>query len=413
MTARRSARTLVTMVERTSAKSGEPAGDVRRAGQASPWVIDALLGTAVTLAIALIIATGQGGQRPPDVVAYLFAVGLGGLVLLRRTRPRSMLVLSVLGVFAYYTLDYPPIGVAVPVGAALFSTAEAGLMGWSVGAGIVVFTVSMYFRIRDGEEAVGFLVGYESVSNIALFAAAIALGYSFRTRRIRTAQQAEIARLTASRLAREADLRMQSERERISRELHDTVGHTMSVISLQAGVGAEAVGHDDRAVSESLDRIRTASTQTLRELRSMVRILRSAADRDETRGVLSLSAVQELADTARGAGIEITTAITATPDELSPPVDAAAYRVIQESITNVVRHAGATHAHVKADIRDGRLHVSVTDNGRGSTATETTGGYGMTGMTERVRLLGGSLTTRSSAGAGFAVEATMPARLEP
>jgi signal transduction histidine kinase len=205
---------------------------------------------------------------------------------------------------------------------------------------------------------------------------------------------------------------MQSERERISRELHDTIGHSMSVISLQAGVGAEALGQDDRVVSDALDRIRTASTRSLQELRSMVRILRSASDRDETRSIRSLSAVQELADAARGAGVEVTTEITAIPSELSAPVDAAAYRVIQESITNIVRHAGATHAQVKVGLHDGRLHISVTDNGRGSEADDdATEGHGMAGMNERVRLLGGSLTTRSFAGAGFAVEATIPARL--
>lgn len=400
------------MAERSSAPLRGPVGDGRRPGHVAPWVIDALLGTAVALALALIIATGSGGARPPDVIAYLFAAGFGALMLLRRRMPRTVLVLSVLGMFAYYTLDYPPIGVAVPVLAALFSAAEAGLMLWSTGAAVVVFAVSMFYRVHDGGEAIGFLLGYESVSNSALFAAAIALGYSVRARRLRAAQQAEIARLTEAQLVREAELRMQSERERISRELHDTIGHTMSVISLQAGVGAEAVGQDDRAVSDALDRIRSASTRSLRELRSMVRILRSASDRDETRSIQSLSAVQELADAARGAGVEVTTDITASPSDLSAPVDAAAYRVIQESITNVVRHAGATHAKVKVGVRDGRLHISVTDNGRGlATDDGAKGGYGMAGMSERVRLLGGSLTTRSFAGVGFAVEATIPARL--
>jgi signal transduction histidine kinase len=405
--------TLVTVEEGDSAKAAGMVGALRRRGRAAPWVLDALLGMAVTLAIALIMATAQGGERSPDVVAYLFALGFGAVLLLRRTMPRSMLVLSVLGIFAYYTLDYPPIGVAVPVLGALFSTAEAGLMGWSVVSGTVVFVVSMYFRIRDDEEAIGFLVGYESVSNVALFAAAITLGYSFRARRIRSAQQLEIARLTTSQFAREADLRMQSERERISRELHDTVGHTMSVISLQAGVAGEAVGHDDRAVSDALDRIRTASTQTLRDLRVTVRILRSVDVADDTRRVLSLSGAQELVETAQGAGLRITTDITAKPDELSAPVDAAAYRVIQESITNVVRHSGASSAHVTADIRDGRLHVIITDNGRGSVTGETTGGHGMAGMSERVRLLGGSLSAHSVPEAGFAVEAVLPARIVP
>lgn len=399
------------MVERAPV-APDHAGDGRRSGHVPAWVIDASLGAAVALALALIIATNEGGSRPPDVLAYLFAIGFGAVMLLRRRMPRTVLVLSVLAVFAYYTLDYPQIGVAVPVLAALFSAAEAGLTTWSVGAATGVFAVSMFYRVYDGGEAVGFLLGYESVSNIALFAAAIALGFGVRARRIRTAQQAEIVRLTESQLAREAELRMQTERERLSRELHDTVGHTMSVISLQASVGAEAVGRDDRAVGDALDRIRSASTRSLRELRSMVRLLRSPADPDETRGILSLSSVPELVDAAQGAGVEVSTDITASPSELSAPVDAAAYRVIQESITNVVRHAGATRAQVTVGISDGRLHVRVSDNGRGSApGRSANGGYGVAGMSDRVRLLGGSLTTRSAAGAGFTVEATIPASL--
>ncbi|KAA9393251.1 sensor histidine kinase [Kocuria coralli] len=370
--------------------------------------MDALLGAAVTLALALIIATS--GSRPADALAYLFAVGFGLLILLRRRMPRTVLVLSVLGMFAYYTLDYPPIGVAVPVVAALFSASEAGLMMWSVGAALVVFAVSMFFRVLDGGEAIGFLVGYESVSNIALFAAAIALGYGIRARRLRTAQQAEIVRLTEAQLAREAELRVQAERERISRELHDTVGHTMSVISLQAGVAAEAIGPGDGTANEALDRIRTASKQSLSDLRSMVRILRSDSDQDKTRRIQSLSALPQLVDAARGAGIEVSTDITVMPSDLSAPVDTAAYRVIQESITNVIRHSRSTRAHVRADLHDGHLWLSISDNGRGRGQDDQRTGYGIAGMTERVRLLGGSLTTHSLPD-GFTVEATIPARL--
>lgn len=379
-----------------------------------PWVVDALLAAGVTAVLATIIGLSQVSTGAfPSVLAYVFAAGFGAVLLLRRSMPIPVLLLSVLGTFGYYILDLPPIGVALPVVAALFSAAEVGLTRWAVGAGAVVFVVSLYFRVRDDAPPLGYLLGYDAVSNIALIAAGIALGYSLRARRIRAAQQAEIARLTEAQIAREAESRMQGERERISRELHDTLGHTMSVISLQAGVGAEAVGHDDRTVSDALDRIRTASTRSLQELRSMVRILRSTSDRDETRSILSLSAVQELVDAARGAGVEVTTDITAASSDLSAPVDAAAYRVIQESITNIIRHAGATRAQVQVGIRDARLHISVTDNGRGSaTDSGAKGGYGMAGMSERVRLLGGSLTTRSLPGAGFAVEATIPARLQ-
>jgi signal transduction histidine kinase len=373
-----------------------------------PVVVDALLGTAVALAIALIIAAAQGGHRPPDLVAYLFAGGFGALMLLRRRTPRTVLVLTTLGLFAYYTFEYPPIGVALPVVTALFSAADAGRMLWAVGTGAVVLVVSFYFRVQEGA-ALGVLIGYEAVSNIALIAAATALGYSLRTRRIRAAQQAEITRLTATQLEREAEWRIQRERERISRDLHDTVGHTMSVISLQAGVAAEAVDAGNTIAAQAIERIRAASAQTLRDLRSMVRILRTPGGEDGGPEVLSLMSVPDLVRTARGVGLDATERIDVAVDELSPQVDAAAYRIVQEALTNVVKHARARRVEVTAQVRDDVLHVRVVDDGQG--AGEHGDGHGLAGMAERVRLLGGTLRTRSRP--GFTVEAEMPARLAP
>lgn len=384
---------------------------MHRAGTVAPWILDALMGVAVTLALALLIATGSGGTKAPDVVAYSFAIGVGALMLLRRDMPEMVLVLSALGVFAYYALGYPPIGVAVPLLVALFSAAEAGRLLWSVGVAVVVFVVSMSYRFYDGDEPIGSLLGYESVSNVALFTAAIALGYSARNHRLRTAQQAEIARLTRAQFAREAELRMQMERERISRELHDTIGHTMSVISLHAGVGTEAVGRDDRAVDQAFDRIRSASTRSLQELRMMVRILRAASGSELPRSLPSLSSVQELVNAAEDAGLEVDSDVSVTASELSAPVDAAAYRVIQESITNVIRHANATHVQVKVGVTDGLLRICVADDGKSAAGSVVESGAGMAGMNERVRLLGGTLTTRSAPGGGFSVIATIPARL--
>jgi signal transduction histidine kinase len=387
-------------------------GAAVRAGPVSPWVIDALLGTAVALAIALIISADQGSDRSPDVVAYLFALGFGVLMLLRRIAPHAVLVITVLGLFAYYAMGYPSIGVAVPVVAALFAAADVGMTLWPVCAGAVVFGVSTFVRIREGEP-LAYLLGYEAVSNLALIAAAIALGFSFHARRLRAAQQAEITRLMTLQLAREGELRMQRERERISRDLHDTVGHTMAVISLHAGVAADAIGAGNAAASEAVERIRAASSQTLRDLGSTVRILRSTARPEKTTGVLSLAAVPDLVETAEGAGVEVTTDITVAPSELSPQVDAAAYRVVQEAVTNVVKHARASRARIAACIVDGMLLLKVTDDGRGAGATDSPGGHGLAGMTERVHILGGTLTTRTSENAGFTVEARLPARLEP
>lgn len=379
-------------------------------GRAAPWLIDVLLGTAIALAIALIIATEQGGQRPPDVLAYLFAAGFGALMLLRRAFPRTTLVVTVIGLFGYYTMDYPPIGVAIPVVAALYSAAEAGLMAWCVGAGCVVFGVSTFFRMREGEP-LAYLLGYELVSNVALMAAAVALGDGVRNRRARRAEQEEIDRLTAEHLTREADRRIQGERENIARDLHDLVGHQMSVISLQSNVAAEAIGRDPGAASDAVDRIRAASGQTIQDLRATVRVLRSPPQQDAGRGVVSLADVETVFRSARAAGVRVTSEIEVAPSELSAAIDAAAYRIVQESLTNVIRHAGASHARVQAVLREGTLRVSVTDDGRGRTTTEDRSGHGLAGMTERVRLLGGTLATRSEYGKGFAIEAELPARL--
>jgi len=381
--------------------------DARTDDRVPPLVVDALLGTAVALAIALIVAADQGGDRPPDALAYLFALGFGALVPWQRRAPRAVLALTVLAMFAYYTFEYPPIGVVLPVAAALFSAADAGRAGWAVGAGAVALGASIVFRLREGTP-VGLLLGYEAVSNLALIAAATALGHSVRSRRIQAAQQAEIARLTARAAAQEAEQRMRRERERISRDLHDTVGHTMAVISLQAGVAAEAIGPGHPVAAEAVERIRSAAGRTLREVRAMVRVLRAATGPEPSAAepsVLSLVALPDLVGPVREAGIEVAALVEVDPAALPAPVDAAAYRVLQEALTNVVRHSGARRARVRVRLRDGELLLTVVDDGRGATGEPGTG-HGLTGMRERVRLLGGVLRTRS--GPGFAVHARIP-----
>jgi signal transduction histidine kinase len=354
----------------------------------------------VALAIALIIAMDQGGRQPPDLWAYCFAGGFGALMLLRRRVPRVMLAATVLGMFAYYTMGYPPIGVAVPVVAALFATADAGLVWWAGGAAVLVFGISMGFRLHDGE-SLAYLAGYEGVSNAALMATAIALGSSIHSRRVRSAQQAEIARLTAEQAAH-------GERERLSRDLHDTVGHAMSVISLQAGVASEAIGHDDPAARSAVGRIQAMSAQTLGDVRAMVRLLPTTGSADG-RQVLSLAGIPDLAEAARSTGLSVECDVRVEPGQVSPQVDVAAYRIVQESLTNVIRHSGATQVRVTAFLRDGTLHLTITDNGSGAPAAEQGQGSGLTGMRERVRALGGTFTA-GPGDPGFSVSARIPAR---
>ncbi|MBF6178943.1 sensor histidine kinase [Nocardia otitidiscaviarum] len=378
-----------------------------RRSDVPPWLLNALSGIAVATVIALIIALGQGGRQ--SQVAYLFAVVFGGLILLRHRLPVVMVVATVLTTFAYHALGYPPIGVAVPLVAPLYAAAEGGRTRLAVGAGALVFTTALAVRVGQGEST-AYLAGYEGVSNAALIAAAIALGATVRSRRTQAKQQAEITRLTAEQSHRRAEWRLQDERVRLSRDLHDTVGHAMSVIALQAGVAAEAIGRDETISRTAIGHVRDIADRSLDDVRAMVRLLRADADRatsSDLRGVVSMAAVPDLAATARGTGLRTTCRLDAAPDQLPPLVDAAAYRVVQEALTNIVRHAKATEVTVTSELCGGLLRIAISDNGRAD-GTGLEHGHGLDGMRERVRLLGGSLTAGPRAEGGFLVDARIP-----
>jgi hypothetical protein len=174
---------------------------------------------------AVVIAAdleGTGGGAP---LAYLFALGFGVLVLARRRAPRVVLVLTVLGIFGVLRLQFPPIGIALPAVAALYSAAEVGRTWWAVGGGLVLVTVAAYGRVEEGLPT-AYLFSHELLTNLALVATAIALGVSVRLRAEARFHQDRLGEVMAAEQAREAEHRLQVERMRIARDLHDAVGHT-------------------------------------------------------------------------------------------------------------------------------------------------------------------------------------------
>lgn len=370
---------------------------------ARPWRVDVVLAGGVTLSLALIMAIDE--MTAP--LAYCFAVVLGGVMLLRRSLPRLVLVVTLVLLFSYYILGFPPIGIAVPVVAALFSASERDHTWWAVGATVFTLTLSTAYRIWEGDESASYVLGYEMVMNVAMMAGAIALGYGVRSRRAQREQQLEIIRLNSLEQERAADRRIQNERVEVARDLHDLVGHTMSVVSLHTDVARESVGHDDQVVAEALGRIRTATSDTLSELRATVKLLRSPRTVIAEAGVVSLSGVETLVTSARAAGPTVDYQPLPSAVRLPAAVDATAYRIIQESLTNVLRHARADRVWVCVAAEAGRLVVSIRDDGQGRPAAADAG-HGIAGMTERARLLGGDLTAGPHPGGGFAVRALLP-----
>lgn len=378
---------------------------------------DAVLAVAMTLAIAVVIAADFDGPGTAGPVAYAFAAGFGVLVAIRRRAPRTMLVLTVLGVFAYYALGLPVIGTALPAVAALYSAAELGLTAWAVASGTVLVVVSAYFRVEEGQPLT-YLYGYELVTNVALVAASIALGVAVRLRQAAREQAERVRLLTAAEQAQAADRRLEAERVRVARDLHDVLGHHLAVVALHGNVAAEAVGRDDDAARAALDQVGEATSAALRELRATVKVLRGPVPADAPRGATSLAGLDALARPARAAGLDVVLDVHVPPGALDGAIDAAAFRIVQESLTNVLRHADARRATVSARVADGRLLLRVADDGAGSAARSAGSaghghgqGQGVAGMTERAALLGGRLEARDAPGGGFVVEAELPARL--
>ncbi|MFD2792091.1 sensor histidine kinase [Promicromonospora vindobonensis] len=370
-----------------------------------PRVTDLALGLAMSLSVAVVIAADPDAVRHAGPGAYLFAVGFGALVLVRRRAPRTVLVVTVLAVFVYYIFQFAPIGMALPAIAALYSAAEMRHTAWAIGAGATLVAVATYYR-TVGNTPEEQLAPYDLVTNVALAAAAIALGVAVRlTREARVHE------------ARAAEQRLQAERLRIARDLHDVVGHNLSVIALHSGVAAEAVGRDDDAARGALEHVRKATSGTLHELRSTVRVLRGpvggtpGAAEASAPAPTGLAGVDTLADSARAAGLTVDVTLDVPDGALDGAISAAAYRVVQESLTNVLRHARATRVTVSARVAGDRLALRVSDDGLGAGA-DLVPGSGLAGMRERLALLGGGLTVGDAPGGGFLVTADLPLRLE-
>ncbi|MEV0395879.1 sensor histidine kinase [Polymorphospora rubra] len=367
-----------------------------------PWAVDALLGAGVTLVVSLVISANQGGRHGPDAVAYLWAVGLGALMFARRRYPVVVLAVTALGLFAYYAAGYPAVGLGVPVAAALFSAAEFGRLAHAVVTGVVVVVVSVFFRLVEGQDF-SFVVNYELAGHILLMAAAITLGDSVRSRRSVQEGARRIAELTAQRYRQEADARVHADRLAIARDLHDSIGHTTSVISLHADVAREALGRDEAQTRAALDLIKSTATRTMAELRRTVALLRSPDE--NSRSVVSLSNVGTLRETASAAGIDLDLDLRIGVG-LPATVDASAFRIVQEAVTNIVRHSRGGGARVTAYDDGTALHLRVADDGPGG-AGDIGRGHGITGMRERAEALGGTLTAGYEE-SGFVVRAVLP-----
>ncbi|MEO6089190.1 MAG: histidine kinase [Umezawaea sp.] len=362
------------------------------------WVI------AVGVAAALLVA-GLSLRHPStalDPLGYAL-LAAGGLALaVRRRAPVAVLVAT-----GSCALGYQAIGFDVPVVAYLFAVYAAVRAGHRVvavaGSVLMLAAVPLAILVSPHDWPVGqVFTQSRDVLQLAWLIAAGAAGEALRQAE-RRADEAERTREETAR--RRAD----EERLHIARELHDSLTHQISVIKLQAEVAVHLAHRRGEQVPDALLAIRAAGREAARELRATLEALRDDA-KNPPHG---LDNVPELVDRARTTGLDATLTIEGHRDDVPAAVGRTAYRIVQESLTNIARHAAADTASVRIDYRPDALVVRVDDDGKATPDTVLVPGVGLLGMRERVTALGGHLLAAPRSGGGFTVHAELPVAPTP
>jgi signal transduction histidine kinase len=368
---------------------------------------------AITFTVVMLV----GLQIPPgtndrsvDILAIVLVVIPGILTAFRRTHPVASLAVATVLSMTYWVLDYSGAGAGFAVVVLLYSTAVYSAERRRSSQVLMVFTITMFAVLLAGyispdeeEVTIGVIV-----LNLVLFQFAWLAGDAVRNRRAQMfrlegqIEQAEKERQDT--LNRAVD----EERNRIARELHDVVAHAMSVIVVQAEGASRLVGKDEESVKTALAAIEHTGRANLNDIRGIVGLLRT--DGNKYAPSPELSMVDQLVDQCSEAGLSVSLDVQGTPRSLPPMIELSGYRIVQESLTNAIKHAGPTaNAKVTIGYHEDSLDIAVVDDGRGAaTEAQPTPGHGLLGIRERVEAFGGQIRTGPRVGGGFAVEARIP-----
>ncbi|MEU3454655.1 sensor histidine kinase [Micromonospora sp. NPDC006766] len=339
---------------------------------------------AIDVVLVLVMAAALAACRRYPVVA-LTVVGAAMLALHVRVHPGAHAAFPVLG--AVYVAAWR---------GHRFAPALASLVFLG---GFLAHDISTASADQPGEQIVertALLLGWFVAANVAGLVSGQRRAYL---------EQVEQRAIEAERTREEVALRRAGEeRLRIARDLHDSLTHSISVIKVQAGIAVHLARKRGEAPAAALLAIQEASGAAMRELRATLDVLRSPEDGDR----VGLARLGELAERTRAAGVPVQVTAVGQPRDLPAEVDQAGYRVVQEALTNVARHAGSATAQIHIEYAPAQLTVSVTDDGQASPLRPVTQGVGLRGMRERVTGLGGTLHAAARDDGGFAVRATFP-----
>lgn len=377
---------------------------------------DALFGLGVALSV--LISTGArlpwiDGPRRLDAVGVGLVAVVATAVVLRRRYPTSALAVLNMAALAWAVGHYP--SPLIPMAPLIGCYTVAALRGWRwglAGMAMTAFTAPVAIHVAfDGAAPAG-ISGNAVWMAFTAGAAGMAVGYN---RALLVATRAQLAREAQAReeLSRR---RVVEERLRIARELHDVIGHTMAGISVQAGVGIHLIESRPAQAVTALRTIKQISDRGLTDVKTILDILRADGDEpDQPRAPHGgLDQLDALLDPVRAAGVRPTLTVPHPARPLPAAVDLAAYRIIQEALTNVVRHAHARTVQLDLHYEATRLVIQIRDDGKAAGPGDSGGdGHGMSGMRERAIALSGQFTAGPHPEGGFQVLCVIPTPEQP
>jgi len=385
-----------------------------------PRTWDALLATALGLVslvglLTIDVATVTESNRDADPFGVALVVAVWAAVAFRRRWPEQVAWGVALLTIPYWVLDYVDTGASAAVLVALYTVAAHVDRPRSlhIGAVIVLALVSvMVVGVLAEQED---LPAIAVVGNSIVFATAWTVGDSVRNRQ---AYLAEVE-ARAEQAEREGELAavraVQDERARIARELHDVVAHSVSVMVVQAAAGRRVLDRDPAGTAESLEVIERTGRTALEELRRLLGVLRGDDDAAATEPQPTAADVADLVARWREAGLDVDLRTDGDCPHLPAGVGLTVYRVVQEALTNVMKHAGPARVEVVLRYGTDDVRIDVLDDGRGPSDRGglPSAGHGLVGMRERVELFGGELSVGHRPGGGFRVHATIPLAASP
>jgi signal transduction histidine kinase len=373
------------------------------------WVLDGLLATIFVVGGLGSVWNGppagsEAVTEPRDALSVALVLLITVPYYFRRHAPLAVLVVSTVGLGLLVGLDYYEGMMPVVL---LFGAYTVG--SWcpprQVIAGAVFFgaaLLAVYLSHAPALDLSAF------ATNLAFYTASFVIGWSMQSRRLRLVALEERAAALEREHEEVSRRAVADERLHIAQELHDVVAHSMGVIAVQAGVGLHVIDADPAEARRALEAISTTSRSTLGEIRRLLGVLRDEGESAAYSPAPGLDELGRLAADVTEAGVAVELDVRGDLDGVPHGVELTAYRIVQEALTNVLKHAGPASARVVVAAEPGALQVEILDDGRGVNGRSDGTGHGLMGMRERVAVYGGDLVTGVRASGGFRVFARLP-----